>query len=59
MAAILAKLSGGQYYDNQSGMTCEAAEALTAAGKEIKIYVDAAGPRDFAKHPFPGWDQLA
>jgi len=55
---MLAKLSGGHYYDDQNGLACDSEQAFVAAMREIKLYVATAQPRDFAKHPFPGWDKL-
>lgn len=57
-AAILAKLSGGQYFDGQNELVCEALEAFEAARSEIKRFLAAADPREFVSYPFPGWDQL-
>jgi hypothetical protein len=57
-AAILAKLSGGEYIDDQNGIVCEPANAFVAAEKEVRYYLSTAGAKELAKHPFPGWAAL-
>lgn len=57
-AAILAKMSGGQYFDDQNGLACNAVDAFHAAMKEVKLYLRSARTEELAQHPFPGWAAL-
>jgi hypothetical protein len=57
-AAILAKLSGGEYTDPQNGLGCDALDAFGAAEVEVKNNLNSARPEELAKHQFPGWAAL-
>lgn len=57
-AAILAKLSGGEYFDDQNGLVCNAVDALVAAEKEVTCYRRTASTDELTKHPFTGWTEL-
>lgn len=56
--AILAKVCGGHYIDDQNGITCSPMEAIAAAIKETKEFLKTAREHELAKHPFPGWAAL-
>ena len=57
-AAILTKLSDGEYIDDQNGIVCKATDAFVAAAKETRYYLSTAGAEELAKYPFPGWAAL-
>lgn len=57
-AATLAQMCGGQYIDNQNGLTCNSDDAQAVAIAEIKKYLSTASDKEKTGHEFPGWEQL-
>ena len=57
-AAVLAKITGGTYFDPQSGVELPSLDAVHAARDEVLAFVKEARERELVHHAFPGWHEL-